>query len=790
MTGLYGLHTPDSDPIPLKGVRVEGDILGRGARVRVLQRFKNEEKKAVEAIYRFPLPEGAAVCGFRARVGKRTVDGKVEEREKAFEIYDKALVQGHGAYLLDQERPNIFTLSVGNLKPRQEAVVEIEYVTLLDTVDNKVRFHLPTTISPRYVPNGMPDAGGIPEEDRIHPEYAPDVPYGLTMSLRVHAGDAIEAVESPSHAIKVEMGKRQLSVSFATDSVRMDRDLILYVTHKAGTPSRAYRYKEKGKTFIQLDFVLDGETARARGKKGRPEKREIIFVLDCSGSMMGDSINEARKALEICLRALEPGTAFNVYRFGSVFESVFEKPVTYDKKSLKTALQALKHTDADLGGTEILTPLQHIYGNKLLRGCASREIILITDGQVANDEEVFKLARAGQPKTRVFSIGIGAGPDDHLIKGLARAGRGASEFIYPGERIEPKVMAIFSKVSEARLLDPVISWGGKDSEQAPGEPVFFGGSPVTVCCKQEDSGRKAGKVAAGTLSIKGKLGGRSRKWELEIVDLKAPDLPIPALWARERIRDLEGSGGESAERGSRQTERKARMIRDTIVLLSRKYGVLSSLTSYIAVEKRQEKDTATGERGLRKVPVLVTMGWHGIGSVTGARPMVMYHMPVDAMGSTPRAGHSRKLIMPARGEMMQAYREIGAGRIRATRKPGSSATDILTEIFSLQDVDGSFEISAKVARMLGIKVAELRKAAKGINADSDVDRFRVLSTAVILKVLAVHFPAQMANYRGLIKKSTRWLQGAVDAGAARVGKKGLMDWVEAYVEKRVRIKTS
>ncbi|MGD8628075.1 MAG: VIT and VWA domain-containing protein, partial [bacterium] len=638
MTDLYGLHTQDAGPIPLKGVRVEGDILGRGARVRVVQRFKNEEKKAVEAIYRFPLPEGAAVCGFRARIGKRTVEGKVEEREKAFEIYDKALAGGHGAYLLDQERPNIFTLSVGNLKPRQEAVVEIEYVTLLDMVDNSVRFHLPTTISPRYVPDGMPDVDGIPEEDRIHPEYAPDVPYGLTMNLNVHAGEVIEAVESPSHPIKVEMGKRPLSVTFAADSVRMDRDFVLSLAYEAGTPSRAYRYSTNGEAFIQLDFLLGDEPARKGAKTTKPDKRELVFVLDCSGSMMGESIVQAKKALEICLKALEPGTAFNVYRFGSTFESMFEKPVTYDKKTLKKALGYLKHVDADLGGTEILSPLQHIYDGKITRGCVSREIIFITDGEVANEEQVFKLVRAGNAKTRVFAIGIGAGPNDHLIKGIARAGRGASALIYPGERIEPSVMAIFSKVTEPRLVDPVISWGNKDSEQAPGEPVFFGGSPATVCARLK-AGRKAeGKASAGKkagaqggkLVIKARVNGKSRKWDIDIIDVESPDLPIPALWARERIRDLEGSGGEAAERGSRQTGRKARMIREMIISLSEKYGVLSSLTSYIAIEKRKEKDKATGEIVLRKVPVLVTTGWHGMGSV--GRALLM----ADSMRSGPR----------------------------------------------------------------------------------------------------------------------------------------------------------
>ena len=133
-------------PIPLLGVKAEGQIMGRGARVRVLQRFRNQESKAVEAIYKFPLPEGAAICGFKAHIGDRVIEGKVEEKEKAFEIYDKALIEGHGGYLLDEERPNIFTLSVGNLNPGSEVLVELEYVTLLDGDGAAVRFFLPTTI--------------------------------------------------------------------------------------------------------------------------------------------------------------------------------------------------------------------------------------------------------------------------------------------------------------------------------------------------------------------------------------------------------------------------------------------------------------------------------------------------------------------------------------------------------------------------------------------------------------------------------------------------------------------
>ena len=199
----------------------------------MLQRFKNEESKPVEAIYKFPLPEGAAICGFKAHIGDRVIEGKVEEREKAFEIYDKALIEGHGGYLLDQERPNIFTLSVGNLNPGSEALVEIEYVTLLDRDGATVRFFLPTTISPRYIPDGAKDDSDIPVDGKLHPPYAMEVPYGLSISLSIHGGRQLKSVESPSHRIKVENLKGDLvKVSFSSDETRMDRDLVLTMTYE------------------------------------------------------------------------------------------------------------------------------------------------------------------------------------------------------------------------------------------------------------------------------------------------------------------------------------------------------------------------------------------------------------------------------------------------------------------------------------------------------------------------------------------------------------------------------
>ena len=151
---LFGLVSADGEPVPLAGVDVKAVLVGRGARVTLGQRFVNTEKHPIEAVYKFPLPEGGAVCGFRVRIGDRVIESEIAERDDAFRRYDEALTLGHGAYLLDEERPNVYTLSVGNLEPGMEATAEVTFVGLLESSGSRVRFFLPTTISPRYVPVG------------------------------------------------------------------------------------------------------------------------------------------------------------------------------------------------------------------------------------------------------------------------------------------------------------------------------------------------------------------------------------------------------------------------------------------------------------------------------------------------------------------------------------------------------------------------------------------------------------------------------------------------------------
>ncbi len=594
MNEIYGLLSSVSDPIPLLGVKVEGDILGRGAKVKLFQRFRNQENKAVEAVYKFPLPEGAAICGFRADIDGKKIQGQVEERDRAFEIYDDALARGDGGYLLDEERPNIFTLSVGNLNPNSEVMVEIEYVTFLDMEGPQVRFFLPTTISPRYIPDGMDENDGIPESGKLHPPYSESVPYGLSVSLNIHKGGPLKSIDSPSHPIKVDHIKGDpVNITFSAQSVRMDRDFILNMEFEETSASRAYRYRTGQESFLQLDLLLESEPTEATGsqsRNGQDAGKEIIFVLDCSGSMSGDSIREAKKALEICLRGLEPGSAFNIYRFGELYDRLFLGSVSYTEKSLDEALAFLKATEADLGGTEILRPLRRIYSETAKGGINQRDIILLTDGEVGNEDEIFDIVRKNQGSTRMFSIGIGAGCNEYFIKSLARTGMGASEFIYPGERIEPKVLRLFSKITQKGLNNPSIHWGKGAVEQAPFNPVIFFESPTTVFARCKDKDLLTEKI-----TIKGDVNGQDKEWEMDITDSNDENVPVPILWARERIKDLEESRGGLEERGSRQKERKTDRLKEAILDLSKKYSILSQSTSYVAIEERKEKDKTTGD---------------------------------------------------------------------------------------------------------------------------------------------------------------------------------------------------
>jgi Ca-activated chloride channel family protein len=562
-------------PEALDGLAVDAEIEELCARGTVAQRYRNRETQPIEAVYVFPLDDSAAVCGFEVVIDGTHVVGEVQERERAFETYDDALAEGHGAYLLDQERPDVFVASIGNVPAGKEVLVRITYVTELRFEGDAIRFTLPTTVAPRYAPAEDRSGVGPSPALTLNPPLAFAVPYGLELEARVALETPIRGLESPSHPVAVECDGGRAVVRLASRAAALDRDFVLLV-----------RRDDDGQPRALVERHPNGQTAamvclRPRFDAG-DGAAEIIFVIDRSGSMAGDSIDEARRALQLCLRSLPEGARFNIVGFGSSFASLFPTPRPLAADTLRMAAEHVEQLDADLGGTEILAPLATILGEPPPAGQA-RQLVVLTDGEVTNTQAVISLLRRHAGSTRVFAFGVGASPSHHLVRGMARAGGGAAEFIVPGERFETKVIRQLGRMLAPALTDVGVEWAGVRARRAPETaPAVFAGDHLLLYGFID--GESLGEVIVrgtgpnGTLSWSARVDARSPR----------PGTLLATLAARALIRDLEDGVTATSERGSRQRERHDPRIADELVRLGVSYGLVSSATSFVAVERRQD----------------------------------------------------------------------------------------------------------------------------------------------------------------------------------------------------------
>ena len=252
--------------MPLTGVRIDVVARGGASAVTVSQRYVNREKVPVEAVYSFPLEEQAGVYGFEALVGDQRVVGEVMEKDKAFDEYDRAMAEGDGAYLLDQDRPNLFTASVGNLLPGQQAVVTVRYVAKLERLGDQVRLKIPTTVAPRYIPEQQLRQMDPSEFDHLNPPTVPGgVPYGLALSVSFQGASAVTSVECPSHPVRVSTRGKKATVELSGPDVQLDRDVVVTFTMKdAGETALYAALDDAGDTVLMLDVLPPRDVAARR----------------------------------------------------------------------------------------------------------------------------------------------------------------------------------------------------------------------------------------------------------------------------------------------------------------------------------------------------------------------------------------------------------------------------------------------------------------------------------------------------------------------------------------------
>lgn len=774
----------ESDRIALRGVRLRARVAGTSLKATVEQTFVNLEPRAIEAVYTFPLPEAAAVCGFEVVFFDKIFTGVVDEADKAIERYDDAIAEGHGAYLLEQHRPDVFSVRVGNLKPRQAVTIRLTYVTDLDVVDRAIRLAFPTTIAPRYATaSGTDPIDAAVDGDALNPPHVLSVPYGLSMEVEVDLGKSLAKIESPSHAIQVtpsEASPKSHVVTFAGTLADMDRDVVLTLTlAREPEPFALATTTAQGERFVALSFLPEFDESDL----AEPRASETVFVLDCSGSMQGESIAQATAALECCLRAMSVGDTFNVCRFGSTFEMLASEPLVYSDQTLQRAIAFVRQS-ADLGGTELLAPLQAIFAQRPTAGGA-RNIVLLTDGQVTNEPAVIALARRHRVRNRLFTFGIGQAASAFLVNGLARATGGAAEFIAPGERIEEKVLRTFGRLASPPVTDVEIDWGDADAEVAPRTlPPIFDGDVLRAFA------RLPGRIP-DTVTLRCNTPTGPKAWTVPVREAADPADVLPSLWARTAIRTIEEEDGiQPSIRADIASPQRARLIE-----ISKRYNLLCALTSFVAVEHRSLEDRNEGKPAVRRVPIQLAAGWGGVDAPRIA-PMAMVRacailpsistatMDFDPLAAAPAAGAAAPVpprpagptragrfssrlskALKSRAVPPPPAREVSFDRAVASEPPAPAAAggdDDLFDLLRHQRADGGFDHSPTVDTLLATHTIDPAALTSAIDQFLDEhavpsDRPTLRRTLVVLVLLNVAFAARQPVWQRARQKAFAFL---------------------------------
>ncbi len=749
-----GLRTTGGAPVPLLGVDVAVTMTDLAVRTVLTQRFRNLEGEPIEAVYSFPLPEDSAVCGFEAELGGRLVKGRIEDREKAFEDYDKALAEGHSALLLDQSRPDIFVVSVGRLMPGEEATVRISHVSRAESHDRGLRLRIPTTVSPRYVPPEQLRTGDPADLDAIlPPTVLGRVPYGLTMKVELSAPGPVRRIACPSHPVEVSVKGRRATVALAGRDIQLDSDFVLEIElEKPSAPAVTVCRDGDG-------FALMVRT-RPDVPAGDDGPRDVLFVIDRSGSMQGESMEEARSALLLALKSLREGDRFNVTGFGSRWESIFDRPADCTQESVSGALKAIGGWDADMGGTEILQPLRAALES--LDGKRPASIILLTDGEVGNEAEVIALAGKHRSRCRIFTFGIGRGASGTLVRGVAAASGGAAEFIYPGERIEPKVMRQMARLSGMSALS--IDWGAL----APGVvtpasfPAFCRGDELVAFCR-------APKLVDSTIAVK--AGGST----IAVCPVAAhpedigTDDTVALLMARSLIADLEL--GAATARGSAQSRRKGAKADDGMLETALRYGLVSSRTSFVAVEVRPDPDPSR-QVELRRVPVALTRGWGGL--MPCAAPGGMVQMACQTIADACAPGVMRSASRKGAGLLRRIVDTRDIDHPSLAEAAVGIPQDDLLELVRIQHVSGRWVMDAELEKLTGIEESILAGVLEKVG-----HRAEVLGTLVALYALMTRHHDREAEWRLIADKAVAWLAKMGYEPAGLTEGLSVRDWIAA-----------
>jgi len=585
-------------PLPLKHTDVKGQISGYIATVDVTQQFHNPYDEKIEAVYVFPLPQNAAINDFIMTIGKRRIRGIIRERKEAEEIYRQAKSQGHVASLLTQERPNIFTQKVANIEPGKEIDINIKYFNTLAYVDGWYEFVFPMVVGPRFNPPGY--TGGVgavasgkagisgqkTEVQYLKPGQRSG--HDISLAVDIDAGVTIEQLVCASHAINNSSparNKRTVKLS-SLDSIP-NKDFVLRYKVAGRTVKSALvtHRDERGGFFTLMLYPPDNLSYLKRAPM------EMIFVLDCSGSMNGKPIAKAKQAITRALKKLQPGDTFQIIRFSNNASQLGPNPVPATPANIRKGLRYVESLKGS-GGTMM------IEGIKAALDFAHdpqrfRLVSFMTDGYIGNETEILAAIHQRLGASRIFSFGVGSSVNRYLLDRMAKLGKGAVAYIGLDDSAGEVVDEFYDCISHPALADVTIDWGDMQvTDMYPSRiPDLFVGRPVIL------TGRFKGGSST-TIHVKGKVGDMTQDIAIaaDLEDSAATHAGIACVWARKKIETL----------GSQATYDTNPDLPGEIKQVALEYGLMSAYTAFIAVDSSRK---TAGDHGMTvAVPVPVPDG--------------------------------------------------------------------------------------------------------------------------------------------------------------------------------------